>query len=100
MPITIITTNKMLGTKAYVLIDTKTCLIGKPNCETSKLLKTILVIAVKPKPTINSTTPTIQNQKPNMVQGFLVNVLIRVKISKIAQTPAKTNKPINKPKET
>ena len=88
------------GIKVYVLGAKIMLLIGKPVKAISKLGITNLPTIVNPNPMINCKEPKSQNHGPNKVQGFLVNVLIKVMRNKIPQIPANTYNPMYKPKET
>ena len=92
--------NNSDGIIAYVLGTRITLANGKPNEETLIVGKMNLPKMVMPIPRMISNIPTSQNQKPNMVQGFLVKVLSNVIKNNNTQIPAKTNKPINNASET
>ena len=85
---------------AYVLGAKMICLSGKPVFVKSILAKANLPTIVSPKPNTSCNEPTIQYHGPNIVQGFLENVLNNVMTNNNNQIKANTNMPINKPNET
>ena len=75
--------------------------IGNPKPDTSKYCGRInLPPTVKATPRTTCNKPIIQKIGPKNVHGFFVNVLISVQIKRNPQIAAKTNMPMNKPKET
>ena len=89
------------GNKAYVLVAKAILFTGMPVIPRLMVGKTNLPTTNKPMPRTICKEPKTQNQGPKNVQGlFLERVLSNVKINKINQRAAKTNKPINKPNAT
>ena len=89
----------MDGTKAYVLGATIKLLTGSPDILNFIVGKMNLPNTVNPSPNIGCNKPKIQNQGPNIVHGFLVQVLIRVRINKKTHKKVNTINPINNPRQ-